>query len=73
MVWRTEAVARPASMSSLAARLVMLSMQPQSAVTTCLAPVALSEATLSLTIAVEISGCFSEKLPPKPQHSDSWS
>ena len=51
----------------------MLSMQPQSAVTSWLAPVAFSAATLSLTIAVDTSGCLSEKVPPKPQHSDSWS
>jgi hypothetical protein len=38
----------------------MLSMQPQSAVTIWLAPVAFSAATLSLTIAVETSGCLRE-------------
>ena len=36
-------------------------------------PVAQADATLSRTIAPEMSGCFSENVPPKPQHSDSRS
>ena len=45
--------------------------RPQSALTTRSAPLAFNALTLSSTMAPEISGCLTEKVPPKPQHSDS--
>jgi hypothetical protein len=66
-----DALARPACWSFQAAWPRMFIRQPQSALTTRSAPVALSGLTLSSTMAPEISGCLIEKVPPKPQHSDS--
>src|SRR5665647_2489581 len=51
----SDGVAQPAVSSCLAARPVMLSRQPQSALTTRSAPVSLMAATLSVTMASEIS------------------
>ena len=52
---------------------LMLSRRPQSALTTSAAPEPFSAAVLSCTIAPEMSGMRTLKLPPKPQHSLSWS
>src|SRR5690606_9611213 len=52
---------------------LMLSRQPPSAVTISAAPDSRSERVLSSTMAPETSGMRTEKVPPKPQHSLSWS
>ena len=59
--------------SSLAILPPMFIMQPASALTISVACVSFSAATLSVTIAPEMSDCFTENVPPKPQHSLSWS
>ncbi|MNJ71935.1 hypothetical protein D3C77_685340 [compost metagenome] len=51
----------------------MFIRQPQSALITSWAPDSFSERVLSSTMAPEMSGMRTEKVPPKPQHSLSWS